>query len=45
MSLGEAFAHTGALSAALFASDAAREGIAAYLEKRPARWAPGAGAE
>jgi methylglutaconyl-CoA hydratase len=45
MAPGEAFAHTGALSAALFASDAAREGIAAYLEKRPAPWAPGAGGD
>ncbi|HEV2428075.1 MAG TPA: enoyl-CoA hydratase-related protein [Acidimicrobiales bacterium] len=40
MSVGEAFAHASGLSASLFASEAAREGIAAYLEKRPARWAP-----
>lgn len=36
----EAFAWTGELSAALFAGEEAREGITAYLEKRPARWVP-----
>ena len=36
----EAFAWTGELSASLFAGDEAREGIAAYLEKRPATWVP-----
>ncbi len=36
----EAFAWTGALSASLFAGEEAREGITAYLEKRPATWVP-----
>lgn len=40
MGVGEAYAHTSGLSAALFASRAASEGIAAYLEKRPAPWTP-----
>jgi methylglutaconyl-CoA hydratase len=35
-----AFAWTKDLSARLFASDEAREGITAYLEKRRPRWAP-----
>jgi methylglutaconyl-CoA hydratase len=35
----EAFAWTGELSANLFASEEAREGMTAYLEKRPAPWA------
>jgi hypothetical protein len=35
----EAFAWTGALSAELFAGDEARQGMRAYLEKRPAPWA------
>jgi methylglutaconyl-CoA hydratase len=35
-----AFAWTTELSSRLFASDAAREGMAAYLEKRPPSWAP-----
>jgi methylglutaconyl-CoA hydratase len=35
----EAFEWTAALSARLFAGDEAREGITAYLEKRPASWA------
>lgn len=34
----QAFAWTGELSARLFASDEAREGMAAFLEKRPAAW-------
>jgi methylglutaconyl-CoA hydratase len=34
----EAFDWTAELSAQLFASDAAREGMTAYLEKRPAPW-------
>lgn len=34
----EAFQHTGALSAHLFATDEAREGMTAFLEKRPAAW-------
>jgi methylglutaconyl-CoA hydratase len=40
MSRDEAFAWTGELSARLFASDAAREGMTAYLEKRRPSWAP-----
>ena len=38
----EAFVATEALSAELFASDEAAEGMAAFREKRPARWVPGA---
>ena len=38
----DAFRHAGEVSARLFASDAAREGMTAFLEKRPARWASGA---
>jgi len=38
MPVDEAFAWTGALSAELFASDEAREGMRAYLERRPAPW-------
>jgi methylglutaconyl-CoA hydratase len=38
MPTDEAFAWTGALSAELFAGDEAREGMRAYLEKRPAPW-------
>jgi len=34
----DAFAWTGELSARLFRSDEAREGMTAYLEKRPAAW-------
>lgn len=37
-----AFAMTEVLSAELFASAEASEGIAAFREKRPARWVPGA---
>lgn len=40
MTEGEAFDWTADLSARLFASDAAREGMTAYLEKRPASWVP-----
>jgi methylglutaconyl-CoA hydratase len=40
MGEAEAFAWTAQLSAELFAGDEAREGMAAYLEKRPARWVP-----
>lgn len=36
----DAFRWTGELSARLFASDEAREGMSAYLEKRPAAWVP-----
>lgn len=35
----EAFAYTGALSRELFAGDEAREGMAAFLGRRPAAWA------
>lgn len=38
MPVEEAFAWTGELSARLFASEEAREGMTAYLEKRPASW-------
>lgn len=38
MPLNEAFEWTGALSARLFATDGAKEGMAAFLEKRPAAW-------
>jgi methylglutaconyl-CoA hydratase len=38
MSEDEAFAWTAQLSAELFHSDEAREGMNAYLEKRPASW-------
>ena len=36
--VGEAFAWTAELSAQLFASEEARAGMTAYLEKRPAPW-------
>jgi methylglutaconyl-CoA hydratase len=36
----EAFSHTAALSAERFSSDEAREGMTAFLEKRPAAWVP-----
>ncbi len=38
MSVEDAFASTARLSAEIFASDEAREGMAAFLEKRPAPW-------
>jgi methylglutaconyl-CoA hydratase len=38
MSIEEAFRWTTTLSMGLFASDEAREGISAFLEKRPASW-------
>ncbi|MHB1088238.1 MAG: enoyl-CoA hydratase-related protein [Acidimicrobiales bacterium] len=38
MSVDEAFTWTTQLSAQLFASDEAREGMTAFLEKRPAAW-------
>jgi hypothetical protein len=38
MPVDEASAWTADLSARLFASDEARAGMAAYLEKRPAPW-------
>jgi methylglutaconyl-CoA hydratase len=40
MPVDEAFAWTGELSARLFRSDEASEGMTAYLEKRPPSWAP-----
>lgn len=40
MSRADAFAHTQQLSAELFASPDAAEGIAAFREKRPASWVP-----
>lgn len=40
LGVDEAFAETAALSAELFASEEAQEGMAAFLEKRPPRWAP-----
>lgn len=38
LSVDDAFAMTSRLSAELFASDAAREGMTAFLDKRPASW-------
>ena len=38
MEIDEAFEWTSALSAKLFTSDEAREGMSAFLEKRPASW-------
>ena len=38
MSENDAFGWTAELSASLFASDEAREGMTAYLQKRPASW-------
>ena len=40
MQVDEAFAWTGRLSAELFASDEAKEGMSAYLNKRTATWVP-----
>ncbi|MGI9645028.1 MAG: enoyl-CoA hydratase/isomerase family protein [Ilumatobacteraceae bacterium] len=40
MSTDDAFAWTEELSAELFRSEDAREGMTAYLEKRPASWIP-----
>lgn len=40
LSRAEAFAWTAELSASLFSSDEAAEGIAAFLERRPPSWAP-----
>jgi enoyl-CoA hydratase len=45
MSRGEAFAAMAVLSNELFESSDAREGMAAFVEKRPPRWAPGAADE
>jgi len=36
----EAFAFTAEMSASLFGSDEAREGMTAFLQRRPAPWAP-----
>jgi 1,4-dihydroxy-2-naphthoyl-CoA synthase len=38
MEMNEAFEWTGALTAKLFSSDEAREGMSAFLEKRSASW-------
>lgn len=38
--VNDAFLWTSELSAQLFATDEAREGMSAYLEKRPAAWVP-----
>ena len=38
MPVDEAFRWTGELSAHLFTTDEAREGMTAFLEKRPAAW-------
>jgi methylglutaconyl-CoA hydratase len=40
MAVDEAFAWTQRFSAELFTGDEAKEGMAAYLEKRPPSWAP-----
>ena len=40
LSRDDAFAFTSELSARLFGSDEAREGMTAFLEKRPAAWVP-----
>ncbi len=45
MDVDEAFDWTGRLSGELFRSAEAAEGMAAYLEKRPASWVPAADAE
>jgi 1,4-dihydroxy-2-naphthoyl-CoA synthase len=39
MPVDEAFAWTGELSASLFRSDEAKEGMQAFLDKRPPPWA------
>ena len=41
----EAFAWTAAMSAGLFGSDEARAGMSAFLERRPAPWAPQASSD
>lgn len=40
METENAFRYASDVSARLFSSDAAREGMSAFLEKRPARWVP-----
>lgn len=45
MAVSDAFTHTAEVSGALFASHEAREGMTAFLEKRPAAWVEGAQAE
>jgi methylglutaconyl-CoA hydratase len=40
MAVDEAFAWTQQFSAELFTSDEAKEGMGAYLAKRPAPWVP-----
>ena len=41
MATEDAFRYASEVSARLFTSEAAREGMSAFLEKRPPRWAPG----
>ena len=41
METDDGFRYASEVSARLFSSDAAREGMSAFLEKRPARWVPG----
>lgn len=45
MTTDDAFAWTAPLSAQLFKGDEAREGMAAFLEKRPASWIPQEGTD
>jgi methylglutaconyl-CoA hydratase len=40
MTMDDAFTWTGEFSASLFRTDEAKEGMAAFLEKRPASWIP-----
>ena len=40
LTAAEAFAWTQELSAELFRTEEAAEGVAAFLEKRPAEWVP-----
>jgi methylglutaconyl-CoA hydratase len=40
LDLADAFAYTAELSANLFKSDEAAEGIGAFRERRPAAWVP-----
>jgi methylglutaconyl-CoA hydratase len=41
MTVGDGLRHAEAISTALFESPEAAEGIAAFREKRPPKWAPG----
>lgn len=42
MEFDDAYRYASELSARLFSSEAAREGMSAFLEKRPPRWSPNA---